>query len=207
MEEIKQHLSDLTEIKKIMERSAKFISLSGLSGIFAGTTAILGSIAAYFLFYEGKPWIFTRGFEPVVDHLVMKAILLAAIILIVALSGAVYFSIRKARKQGVSFWNQQAWMLAYNLAIPLITGGLFCLILILNSNFNLIAPAMLVFYGLALINAGKYTVHEIRLLGYSEIILGLICGFVNSWGLVFWVLGFGVLHIVYGAVMYFRYDK
>ena len=47
MNEQNQHLETLQDIKKIMERSSRFLSLSGLSGIAAGICALAGSVIAY----------------------------------------------------------------------------------------------------------------------------------------------------------------
>jgi hypothetical protein len=94
-----------------------------------------------------------------------------------------------------------------NLSIPLITGGLFILIVLGTGHYGLAAPASLIFYGLALIQASSNTYDEIRYLGFSEIILGLISAILPGFGLIFWALGFGVLHIVYGTIMYNKYDK
>jgi hypothetical protein len=66
---------------------------------------------------------------------------------------------------------------------------------------------MLIFYGLALLNASKYTLKEIRYLGMSEICLGLIASAWVQFGIVFWGIGFGMLHIIYGTFMYFKYEK
>jgi hypothetical protein len=96
--------------------------------------------------------------------------------------------------------------MALSLAIPLVTGGIFILIMLNSGHFGLAAPACLIFYGLALIQASTNTVDEIRYLGYSEILLGLISAMLPGYGLIFWSLGFGVLHIVYGAIMHNKYD-
>jgi hypothetical protein len=69
------------------------------------------------------------------------------------------------------------------------------------------APAMLIFYGLALINASPNLFDEIRYLGYSEILIGLLAAAFIGYGLYFWAFGFGVLHIAYGLVMYKKYDS
>jgi hypothetical protein len=66
---------------------------------------------------------------------------------------------------------------------------------------------MLIFYGLALINASKYTYNDIRYLGISELLIGLCSTLFLGYGLFFWAAGFGLAHIVYGALMYFKYDK
>jgi hypothetical protein len=69
----------------------------------------------------------------------------------------------------------------------------------------LVAPATLIFYGLALVNAERYTLTDIKYLGYCQIGLGLISLFFLGWGLVAWTFGFGVLHIVYGLIMHKKY--
>jgi len=94
-----------------------------------------------------------------------------------------------------------------HLFIPLITGGLFALILLYRNDSTLLASVTLIFYGLALVNAGKYTLGEIQYLGVFEIVLGLLAGIFTCWGLLFWAIGFGILHIVYGLVMYYRYER
>ena len=89
----------------------------------------------------------------------------------------------------------------------MIVGGFFIFRLIELGMYGLIAPASLIFYGLALLNASKYTFKEIRWLGIMQIILGLI----NLWnignGLLYWSAGFGILHIVYGVVMWYKYER
>ncbi|MGE5429024.1 MAG: hypothetical protein ACM3O8_14110, partial [Methylococcaceae bacterium] len=67
--------------------------------------------------------------------------------------------------------------------------------------------AMLIFYGLALVNAGKFTLSEVHYLGITEIVLGLMAAVFINWGLLFWALGFGVMHIVYGMMMYYKYER
>ncbi|HMI66070.1 MAG TPA: hypothetical protein VK517_08550, partial [Cyclobacteriaceae bacterium] len=76
----------------------------------------------------------------------------------------------------------------------------------LSDQFGIVAPSFLIFYGLALINASPNLYEEIRYLGYSEILLGLLCAVLPNYGLLFWAIGFGLFHILYGAVMYKKYD-
>jgi hypothetical protein len=66
---------------------------------------------------------------------------------------------------------------------------------------------MLIFYGLSLVNAGKFTFSEIHYLGLTEIVLGILAGIFINHGLLFWTLGFGLMHIVYGTVMYYRHER
>ncbi|HMX05310.1 MAG TPA: hypothetical protein PLL28_09310 [Chitinophagales bacterium] len=204
-----QHaLEDLKEIRAMMERSSRFISLSGLSGISAGIIAIIGAFIGGW--YINKNIDYVEGNiarENVRTEDVVFLLLLAGVILFLAIGAAIYFAIRKARLNNLPIWNKAAELTLVNLLLPLGTGAIFCLILFTYGLYILIAPATLVFYGLALLNASKFTLSEIRYLGVSEIVLGLIAMVIPGYSILFWALGFGLLHIVYGAVMYFRYER
>ncbi len=202
---MKQHLQDLTEIRSLMERSSRFISLSGLSGIFAGTFALIGAYFAYSrLMHEAQniPYQNLTFYSPIVRFLLLDG----ALVLGFSLLASIYFSARQAKKKGLKIWDSSSKRLLINTLIPLATGGLFCLILFQHAP-QLIDSATLLFYGLALLNASKYTFDNVKYLGYIQIGLGLISGLVNDWhlGLLFWALGFGVCHIIYGIVMYREY--
>jgi hypothetical protein len=193
----------LTEIKQLMERSSRFISLSGLSGVMAGVYAIAGALAAYYYIYAQNG----AGREGYQENDTTFLLADAALVLILAVGTGIFLTTRKARKDGNSLLDAAAKKLIINLCIPLFTGGIFCLGLIYHGNWFYVVPSMLVFYGLALVHASKYTRDDVRSLGLSEITLGLIALFVVGYGLVFWTLGFGVLHIAYGTYMYYKYEK
>lgn len=205
MKDEHQYERDLASIRTMMERSAKFISLSGLSGILAGLYALCGVAAAYFVIDYPSPFR-SRSYS---DHepAVLKLLLIAAAVLMASLTTGLLLSNKKAKKHGLKFWTASSQRLLINIAIPLITGGLFILGMLYNGYFGFAAPASLIFYGLALIQGSANTFDEIRYLGFCEIILGLMSAFFPSYSLIFWALGFGVLHIVYGAIMYKKYDS
>jgi len=207
MKEIHEYEKDLASIRTMMERSGKFISLSGMSGVMAGIYAIIGAVAAYrAVYYPTSPLAYR--IESIQEaSIVTKLSIIAALVLIASIGTGLWLSHHKARKHNTNLWNTTTKTLMINLAIPLITGGLFILILLSGGHYGIAAPACLIFYGLALINASANLYDEVRYLGYCEIILGLIAAYLAGYGLLFWTLGFGVLHIVYGAVMYYRYDK
>jgi hypothetical protein len=203
-------IEDIKAIRKIMEDSSRFLSLSGLSGVFAGVTAIAGALVAYF-------FILDNGSIQIEDYLrslsskealVLRWQLLAdaAVVLVLSVLFALYFSMKKAKKDGKNFMAPISKRLLINLLIPLITGGVFIIVLLLQDYIQLIVPAFLIFYGLALVNAGKFTFGEIFYLGILEIITGLVSAFVPGQGLIFWIIGFGVLHIIYGLTMYRKYE-
>ena len=207
MKDIKEYEKDLASIRDIMEKTAKFISLSGLSGVLAGIYALLGAIAAYFIAqYPVSPFQY-RIYSLQTPETLWKLILIAAAVLGASLTTGFYFSSKKAKKHGVKLWTPASKRLMVNFAIPLVTGGVFILIMLYMGHYGLAAPAMLIFYGLALIQGSTNTFDEIRYLGFSEIVLGLISALLPGYGLQFWALGFGVLHIIYGVIMYNKYDK
>ena len=207
MKDIKEYEKDLASIRDIMEKTAKFISLSGLSGVLAGIYALLGATAAYFIAqYPVSPFQY-RIYSLQSPDTLWKLILIAGVVLGASLATGFYFSSKKAEKHGVKLWTSASKRLMINFAIPLVTGGLLILIMLYMGHYGLAAPAMLIFYGLALIQGSTNTFDEIRYLGFSEIVLGLISALLPGYGLQFWALGFGVLHIIYGVIMYNKYDK
>ena len=207
MKEAHEYEKDLASIRSMMERSAKFISLSGLSGVLAGVYALIGAAAAYFVaHYPISPFDY-RQYSINERDTFFKLLVIAALVLVASLTTGILLSNKKAKKHGLKFWTPSSQRLFINLAIPLVSGGILILIMLFTGHFGLAAPASLIFYGLALIQASSNTFDEIRYLGFSEIILGLISAAVPGYGLVFWALGFGVLHIVYGGIMYNKYDK
>jgi len=207
MKEAHEYEKDLASIRSMMERSAKFISLSGLSGVLAGVYALLGAAAAYFLAHYPISAFDYRQYSINERDTFFKLLIIAALVLVASLTTGILLSNIKAKKHGLKFWTPSSQRLFINLAIPLVSGGILILIMLFTGHFGLAAPASLIFYGLALIQASSNTFDEIRYLGFSEIILGLISAAVPGYGLVFWALGFGVLHIVYGGIMYNKYDK
>jgi hypothetical protein len=212
MEQNQEPIVQLNEIRNLMERSSRFISLSGLSGVAAGIIALIGSGIAFAYLDFDKRYFEISGFMSLsigfhYSHAWVFVILDAFIVLILALLSGIYFTTRKARSRGLKVWDSAARRMLINLSIPLVAGGIFCLILLVHHLVFLLAPATLLFYGLALINASKYTYHEIRALGIAEIILGLMASWLVGFGLLFWAIGFGALHIFYGLMMYFRYES
>lgn len=207
MNQQQDQLEALHEIRNIMDRSSRFISLSGLSGISAGLTALAGAAVVKWYLSEHKI-AYRENYDITLNQNTILVLLTAAlVVLVVALVLASFFTIRRAHRNNQRIWDSQSKRLLLNLAIPLAAGGVFCAILLYHGILYLVAPAMLVFYGLALLNGSKYTISDIRYLGIFEIILGLLASFFVSYGLLSWTIGFGVLHIVYGTLVYFKYER
>lgn len=214
MDNQQQSLEDLQHIKKMMERSSRFISLSGLSGIAAGVCALVGAwFANQVIMDNGGPSgyraLVSRSFraESLQDFMGHRLFQIAAFTFVAALCLAFLFTYLRSKKDKIPMWGATAKRLTFNVAIPMVVGGIYLYKQMQFGNYGLIAPGCLIFYGLALVNASKYTLGEVRYLGYCQLLLGIVnCWFVG-YGLYFWAMGFGVLHILYGAVMWLRYEK
>ena len=210
MEKNQTSAEDLKTIRKIMEDSTKFLSLSGFSGLFPGLYALAGAGIAHFLVLGRGKISFSEylnsGSSQLTSGISIKLGILAISVLILSTVTAFGFSLRKAKRSGQSIWTPVSKRLLNSLFIPLITGGAFALILVTQGLIQLIIPVFLVFYGLALINAGKFTYGEIFYLGVLEIITGLLAALFPAQGLMFRTIGFGVLHIAYGLFLYRKYE-
>ncbi|WP_310590115.1 hypothetical protein [Dyadobacter chenwenxiniae] len=204
-------LHTLNEIRSLMERSSKFLSLSGLSGVFAGIFALIGAAAAYVRFKTD--WLaqvstpsvtYSKGsHEDVTSFLLIDGLC----VLILSLTVGIVMTVRKGKKRGLKVWNGSSKRLLVGMLVPLGAGGVFCLAMLQYGIVWVVFPVTLIFYGIALVNASKFTYPELFYLGLSEIVLGCITLFLTGYSLLFWAFGFGVLHIVYGLTMHNRYDR
>jgi hypothetical protein len=209
MEERNQQPTEaIKDIRQMMERSSRFISLSGLSGIAAGACAITGAWVADRLL---KDYYLVHGYKehhtPAIDTLTVKLLGVGAGVFVLALLLSFLLTWQRAKKLNLPVWDHTSRRLLWNLLVPIIAGGLFILGMLHYGEWLFVAPACLIFYGLGLINGSKYTWTDIRYLGYLEIILGATSMWCVGYGLLFWAIGFGVLHIVYGALMWWKYER
>ncbi len=198
---------ELKHIRSMMEKSTRFLSLSGWAGIMAGVYALTGAYFAYKIIYKSPTVIYydivDRNFST--GAFILLGIALAVFIL--TLATALYTSSKTAKKANKKLWTPAAIKLIYNMAIPLVVGGILSIILILKGSIGLVAPVTLIFYGLSLILAANYTYSNVKILGIFEVIIGLIASYYQGYGLYFWALGFGIFHIIYGIFMYLKYKK
>lgn len=214
MNENQQSLETLQDIKRMMERSSRFISLSGLSGISAGICALIGVWLAAPYVFGRKDYVINADAAIVQAYGQDYSIILntwlfwiAMGTFFAALISAFFFTWIKSKKEGIPIWGTTAKRLLINVSIPLLAGGIFLFKLLHYGTFGLVAPGCLLFYGLALINASKYTLNEIRYLGYLQILLAVVNLWFVGYGLYFWAVGFGLLHIAYGAYMWWKYER
>ena len=200
--ESKDYLKDLTELKDVRTRSSRFISLSGLSGILAGVYALIGAAMAYYIVTNSA-----RGYLILDGTIFNICVFILFMIAFLSVVTAIFLTTRKAKKNNEKIWDKSSRRLLINFLVPLIVGGTYILIILDQQKYGQSGALMLIFYGLALVNASKYSIGDIRYLGYVEILLGLICALFPGYGFWLWVLGFGVMHIIYGTLMYYKYDR
>jgi hypothetical protein len=210
MENNYQSIEDIRTIRRIMEESSRFLSLSGLSGIVAGLLAIAGALAAHFFIIGNHGFRYDEYFSsltaPEQHTTTLRLCSDALVVLTLAIIFALYFSWQKAKKDGRKIWSPVSKRLLLSLVLPLAAGGALIIIMIFRGYAGLAVPAMLIFYGLALVSAGKFTYGEIFYLGVLELIIGLVSAAFPGYDLLFWILGFGILHIIYGLFMYRKYE-
>jgi hypothetical protein len=217
MNENMNPIESLEEIKSYMQKSTRFLSLSGWSGIWVGACGLVSGLLAMYLLREAtiSPVNYNyygenfKGeiFYAVKKTLRIKLLILAFFTFLAAVSGGFFFSARKAKKDGVPFVNHVFRRMIVNFSIPLITGGLVCLSFIYHNYIILVAPATLIFYGFALFMVARDTLDEIKTLALLEILLGIVSFFLLKYNMICWIIGFGVLHVVYGIIMRNKYDK
>ncbi|NKI33135.1 hypothetical protein [Croceivirga thetidis] len=198
----KKYIEDISQIKDMMKRSSRFLSLSGLSGIMAGLYAIGGAVIAYFFLFPARGEYLTLHSW----NFKMTIVLLLSVAILSIITGFL-LTTRKARKNNEKIWDETTRRLLFHFLVPLMTGGIYILIKLNSQHYGLTASLMLIFYGLALLNSSKYTLSNVQYLGLAEIVLGLICAAFPGYGFWFWVIGFGLLHVIYGSLIYIREER
>ena len=208
MKEEKDYIKDISEIRSMMERSSRFLSLSGLSGVMAGIYALAGALVAYLVFgFNPDSVTYTITSESGSPANISNVIFVALVILALALGTVIYLSRRNAGKRGEKIWSTTTRRLLANMMVPLSAGGILIVILIMNNLAGLAAPVSMIFYGLALFTASKMTFEEVKLMGVIQIFLGLVAASFIQYSLIIWALGFGVVNIVYGIFMHYKYER
>ncbi len=204
--EHKDLLKEIGQIRSMMEKSSKFISISGLSGVLIGMYALIGAFFAYIKVYGFKSSFPYRDRYVADNDIIVYLLVLALCVLLASLITGVLMAKRKAKRVKQSVWNQTSKSMLLAMAVPLVTGGLFSVLMVGKGYYGLVAGSLLLFYGLSLFAASAYTFKEIRWLGMLDILLGLLAMLLPGYGLWFWVLGFGLLHIIYGFIVYKKYE-
>jgi hypothetical protein len=212
--EKEKYLQQISTIKSLMESNTKFLSLSGLSGVWAGSVALVGcALTALYMhdnFFLTNTWsvIVAENNNPLyANSNAITLFLFACIILFFAVAGGFVFTYFKVQQLGETLWNSVSKKMLFELFSILSVGGIFCIIQLMQHQFLYLISTTLLFYGLALFHISKYTVRDIQYLSFLLILLGLLNTIFHNHGVLFWCIGFGLLHIFYGTAMYFKYDR
>jgi hypothetical protein len=200
-------IQSVNEIKELMERSSKFVSLSGLTGILIGVYAFIGAWLVNSL--TGIPFVNNPGSHRLLSFSDTRiiTIVIAGCVIAASLISTFLISYYKSIKAKQKLLNKLIYRLIWNFGLPLFVGGVFCIALLYNRNYGLTSTVMLLFYGFALVNVSKYTFSNVGWLGYAFLSLGLVDAFFEGNALLFWTIGFGGFHIIYGVLFYFLYEK
>ena len=206
MEKKQDYLKDIAEIRSMMERSSKFLSLSGWAGIMAGIYALIGAYIAHtFLHFKPNEAISEIPVETTFD--IQKLIFLAITILVISITTAIFLSFRRATKKSEPVWNTTSRRLLIHMSMPLGSGGILILFFLSSGQIGLLLPISLIFYGLSLFDAANYTYSDLKYLGIIQTTLGLMSAFFIQYSLLFWAVGFGFMHIIYGLYIYLKYER
>lgn len=182
----------------MMEKSSRFLSLNGTSAIVIGIYACIAAWIAYYILGSCDRLFMLEVNTPLQLRLLFIFAIILILISIVTVVGMCRYNARQNNRQ--LQLDHTARRLLWNFFLPLVVGGILCLSLIWQQHYGLTSSIMLIFYGISLINASNYTYSNTRYLGYAELILGLADSFIEGYALLFWVVGFGVFHIIYGLL-------
>lgn len=208
MKEQQDYTRDLEAIRSMMERSTKFPSLSGWTGIMAGLYALIGAHLVYNVFeFRPDSLLYSSADLGSASAVLQNVIITAAAVLLLAAVTAVVLTNKKASKEGEKVWNAASRRLLVNLAVPFSAGALFIAVLLFHGMIGPVIPLSLLFYGIALYGAGKFTEDEVRVLGLIQIGLGLLSAVFTQYSVIIWAVGFGAVHMVYGTFMHFKYKR
>jgi hypothetical protein len=208
MKQQTDYLADLQAIRSMMQRSSKFVSLSGWSGVMAGIYGLLAAYLAQQHLRFDPSAMEAAALTGLNAYAALSGMMaLAGGLLVLSIGTAAWMAQQKARKQGEMVWTAASRRLLTDLAVPLLTGGLLLLGLAWMGYHSLLLPTSLLFYGITLYQAGPITYTALRILGLLNITLGFFALLLPQQAMLFWAAGFGLMHIVYGLFIHFRYEK
>lgn len=181
-------IDNLAFIRDTMERSTSFTAVPGYGGILMGATALA---AAYIANVQ------TGLRESIVTWLAEAALAFAIGVL------AMW---QKSKIAGQSLASAPAKKFAMSFAPPLIVGIVVTLGLARYGYFYVLPPICMLTYGAAVVCGGAFSVRVVPVMGWCFMALGAIAFVLpTSYGNLMMAASFGVLHIVFGAIIARRY--
>ncbi|MEN3338927.1 MAG: hypothetical protein V7647_2603 [Acidobacteriota bacterium] len=176
--------ADLTYIRSAMERSSAFTAVPGAGGVVMG---VIGLIAAV-----------VGARQPTGGRWLATWLAAACIAVVVELAAMTW----KARGAGIALTGRNARRFAVATAAPLVAGGAITYDLWVMRDFSVMAPAWLLLYGVGVLTGGMFTVPVVRVLGACFVAAGIAASLTPpEWGNVWLAIGFGGLHVGFGAFL------
>jgi len=206
MEKHEEQLAAIQEMRKMMDQATRFKSISGISGMLAGILAIV--CVAIVSYLSNTNPVQAGALETILDSANDGMVLIAfGILFMLAVGIGIMLALRNARARGMSAWENAAKRLMFHLAIPVVVGGVFSILLYRIGYPLLVAPVTLLFYGMGLLQGSKFTLDAVRTVGLIQLALGLLATAFLTYGLLIWTLGFGLVHILFGFIIYVKYER
>ncbi len=185
----RQHaIENLRFIRETMERSASFTAVPGWGGVAVGLSAVAASVIAG---------------QQLEEHAWLSVWLAEGVL---AFAVGAWAAMRKARAADLPIWTGAARKFALSLLPPVAAGALLTAALEAGGLHRFLPGLWLVTYGAGVVTAGAFSVRVVPLMGLCFMLAGAAALFSPAaWGNVILGLGFGGLHIVFGAIIARRY--
>jgi len=181
-------IDNLEFIRETMERSTHFTAVPGYGGILMGVTA---AVATYIAAQQPTQIAWLRVW-------LTEAVLAFAIGLL-----AMW---QKSRIDGQSLVSVPAKKFALGFAPPMIVGVAVVLGLWKNEYYYAIPPVCMLCYGAAVVCGGAFSVRVVPVMGWCFMAFGSAAFLLPAtYGNLMMAVSFGLLHIVFGAVIARRY--
>lgn len=181
-------IDNLQFIRETMERSTHFTAVPGYGGMLMGATAVAAAFIA-------NSQILLR--DSVITWLVEAGLAFAVGLL------AMW---QKSKIAGQSLVSAPAKKFAFGFAPPLIVGVVIVLGLSQNGYFYVLPPVCMLCYGAAVVCGGAFSVRVVPVMGWCFIALGAVSfALPTNYGSLMMGVSFGLLHIIFGAIIARRY--
>jgi len=188
---------NLQYIRQTLEAAECFTAVPGKALMVAGALALGG--VAFNNFLTGAPW------QP--DASAALALQTWGWVLGLALAIVTYGIYRKAQLMRTRLRAPLVRKLLWSLCPALFVGGMLTHIAVREQALAWLPVIWLGCYGAAVTNGGQHSVAPVRYMGLSFLLAA--CGAAaspDSLGLTWLALGFGMLHLLYGAFIAWRHN-
>lgn len=175
-------------IREMMERSASFTAVPGYGGILMGVTAVAAAYIANTQVYlrdSLMTWLIEAFLAFAIGFLAMW---------------------QKSKIAGQSLFSTPARKFAYGFIPPLVVGVVIVLGLWRYEYYYVMAPVCMLCYGAAVACGGAFSARVVPVMGWCFIALGTAAFILpSSYAQIMMGASFGLLHIIFGAIIARKY--